>query len=106
MPRSMFPEKDPPKQTERSLEWKRVSKDQEGSTSRITGGRSCPSELLKGLCARSTWQVADVRRLLVSVSHITQAENDFFFGKGRGVHHAQEEEGEIGAQDGRESARA
>ena len=30
---------------------------------------------------KSTWQVADVRRPLVSVSHIIQAGNDLFIGK-------------------------
>ena len=31
---------------------------------------------------RSTWQVADARRPLVSASHIIQAGNDLFIGKG------------------------
>ena len=30
---------------------------------------------------KSTWQVADVRRPLVSASHIIQAGNDLFVGK-------------------------
>ena len=30
---------------------------------------------------KSTWQVADVRRHLVSASHIIQARNDLFIGK-------------------------
>ena len=30
---------------------------------------------------KSTWQVADVRRPLVSASHIIQAGNDLFIGK-------------------------
>ena len=34
-----------------------------------------------GFVRKSTWQVADVRRLLVSASHIIQAGNDLFIGK-------------------------
>ena len=36
---------------------------------------------LKGVVRKSTWQVADVRRLLVSVSHLIHAGNDLFIGK-------------------------
>ena len=35
----------------------------------------------EGFVRKSTWQVADVRRPLVSASHIIQAENDLFIGK-------------------------
>ena len=35
----------------------------------------------KGFVLKSTWQVADVRRPLVSASHIIQAGNDLFIGK-------------------------
>ena len=35
----------------------------------------------KGFERKSTWQVADVRRPLVSASHIIQAGNDLFIGK-------------------------
>ena len=35
----------------------------------------------EGFVRRSTWQVADVRRRLVSVFHIIQAGNDLFTGK-------------------------
>ena len=35
----------------------------------------------EGFVCRSTWQVADVRRPLVSASHIIQAGNDLFIGK-------------------------
>ena len=52
MPRSMFPEIST-EETERSKNGKRVSKDQEGSSSRITGSKSCPSELLKDSYARA-----------------------------------------------------
>ena len=49
------------------------SKEQEEKTSRIMGSKSCP--------CKSAWQVADVRRPLVSASHIIQAGNDLFIGK-------------------------
>ena len=35
----------------------------------------------EGFVRKSTWQVADVRRSLVSASRIIQAGNDLFFGK-------------------------
>ena len=35
----------------------------------------------EGFVHKSTWQVADVRRPLVSASHIIQAGNDLFIGK-------------------------
>ena len=35
----------------------------------------------EGFVCKSTWQVADVRRPLVSASHIIQAGNDLFIGK-------------------------
>ena len=35
----------------------------------------------EGLVRKSTWQVADVRRPLVSASHIIQAGNDLLIGK-------------------------
>ena len=35
----------------------------------------------EGFVRKSTWQVADVRRPLVSASHIIQAMNDLFIGK-------------------------
>ena len=47
------------------------SKDQEERTSRTP----------EGFVRKSTWQVADVRRPLVSASHILQAGNDLFIGK-------------------------
>ena len=45
----------------------------------IMDSRSSPSELLR---RKSKWQVADVRRLPVSASHIIQAGNDFVHRKG------------------------
>ena len=35
----------------------------------------------EGFANKSTWQVVDVRRPLVSASHIIQAGNDLFIGK-------------------------
>ena len=35
----------------------------------------------EGFVRKSTWQVADLRRPLVSASHIIQAGNDLFIGK-------------------------
>ena len=56
------------------------SKDHGERTSRIVGSKSCPSGP-EGLLRKSTWQVADARRPLVSASHIIQAGNDLFIGK-------------------------
>ena len=36
---------------------------------------------LERFVRKSTWQVADVRRPLISASHIIQAKNDRFIGK-------------------------
>ena len=74
MPRSMFPEI--------STEEKERSKKGKGSKGRggehiKMGSDLCPSELLNDSGARATWQVADVRRPLVSI----QAGNDLFIGK-------------------------
>ena len=82
------------------------SKDQEGSTSRIKGSKSSPSNLLKdSLVRKSALQVADVRRPIVSASHIIQAENALFIGKDEAYINEQDEEGEICAQKARERAR-
>ena len=48
------------------------SRDQGERTSRIMDSRSCPSGSLEGFVRKSMWQVADVRRPLVSASHIIQ----------------------------------
>ena len=56
----------------------RGSKDQEVRTSKTMDSMSCPSELLRGFVRKSTWQVADVRRPLVSASQIIQAGSDLF----------------------------
>ena len=61
-------------------ERKRVQRTNGERTSRIVGSKSCPSGP-EGLLRKSTWQVADARRPLVSASHIIQAGNDLFIGK-------------------------
>ena len=62
-------------------EWKRVQWTQEERKSRIMCSKSCPSGLPEGFVRKSTWQVADVRRPLVSASQIIQAGTDLFIGK-------------------------
>ena len=57
------------------------SRDHGERTSRTTGSRSCPSGTLEGFVRKSTWQVADVRRPLLSASHFIEAGNDMFIGK-------------------------
>ena len=71
MPRSMFPEIST-EETERSMNGKGFNKNY---------GQQVV--LLRDLYARrkSTWQVAYVRRPLVSAHHIIQAGNDLFVGK-------------------------
>ena len=55
------------------------SSDQEERTSRTTGRERVVSvRTPEGLVRKSTWQVSDVRRPLVSASHIIQAGNDLF----------------------------
>ena len=53
----------------------------EEGRSRTMDNRPCPSGLLEGLVHRGTGQIADVRRPLVSASHIIHAGNDLFIGK-------------------------
>ena len=68
-------------QTHREVqEWKRVqgTRGREHQELRATGHvRQDP----EGAVRKSTWQVADVRRPLVSASHIIKAGNDLFIGK-------------------------
>ena len=69
-------------QTNREVqEWKRVQGTRRKRTSRSTGSRSCPSGPLRDSRARARGRFADVRRPLVSASHIIQAGNDLFIGK-------------------------
>ena len=56
------------------------SRDLRERTSRTTGSRSVRQDP-EGFVRKTTWQVADVRRPLVSASHIIQAGNDLFIGK-------------------------
>ena len=57
------------------------SKGQGKSTSKIYGQQVMSVRTLEGFVRKSTWQVADVRRPLVSASHIIQAGTDLFIGK-------------------------
>ena len=79
MPKNMFPKYPQRKRTDPRMG--RGSKDHEESTSRTMASKSSPSELLEGFVHKSTWQVADVGRPLVSASHIIQAGSDLFIGK-------------------------
>ena len=90
MPRSMFPEIGI-RQTERSKNGKRF-KGQGEDNIKNYGQHVMSVRTPERFVRKSTWQVADVRRPLVSASHI--------------VHHEKEEEGEVNAQKGRESVRA
>ena len=64
------PGKFPPKKR-KDPRMEKDSNDQEESTSRIMGSKSCPSRLLGRFVRKSTWQVADVRR-----PHNIQTGND------------------------------
>ena len=77
MPRSMFPEIGI-RQTERSTNGKgfKGPENIKNYGQQVTSVRT-----LVGFVRKSTWQVADVRRPLVSASHIIQAGNDLFIGK-------------------------
>ena len=77
MPRSMFPEIGM-RQTERSKNGKGFKRPGRQNI------KNCGKQVMsvrtpEGFVRRSTWQVADVRRPLVS--HIIQAGNDLFIGK-------------------------
>ena len=101
MPRSICSPKHPLKER-RGPRTEEDSKEQEESTLRITGSKSCTSELLR-ICTQE--HVTGCRRPPVSASHIIQARSDLFIGKDEAVHHEQEE-GKIGAQKERERVRA
>ena len=81
--------------TERSKNGKRVPRTRRGAHQELWAA-SLSVRTPKGFVRKSTWQVADVRRPLVSASHIIQAGNDWFIGK---------DEAYIGAQKGRERVR-
>ena len=79
MPRSMFPEKGI-RQTERSKNGKGFKGP--GSENIKNYGQQLMSvRTREGFVRKSTSQVADVRRPLVSASHLIQAGNDLFIGK-------------------------
>ena len=71
---SMFPEIGI-RQTERSKNGKGF-KGPGGENIKDYGQQVMSLRTPEGLVRKSTWQVADVRRLLVSASHIIQAGND------------------------------
>ena len=79
MPRSMFPEIGIT-QTERSKNGKGF-KGSGGEHINSYGQQIMSVRTSEGFVRKSTWQVADVRTLPVSVSHIIQAGNDLFIGK-------------------------
>ena len=76
MPRSMFP-----RWGSEVQEWQRVQGTREGEHQELRP-ESCPSGPPEGFVRKSTWQVADVRRPLVSASHIIQAGNDLLIWEG------------------------
>ena len=79
MSRSMFPEIGI-RQTERSKNGKGF-KGQGGENIKNYGQQVTSVRTPEGFVRKSTWQVADVRRPLVSASHIIQPGNDLFIGK-------------------------
>ena len=76
MPRSMFPEIGN-RQTERS----KNGKGPGGKNIKNYGQQVMSVGTPEGFVCKSTWQVADVRRPLVSASHIIQVGSDLFIGK-------------------------
>ena len=80
MPRSMFTEIGM-RHTERSMNGKGFKRPG-GQNINNCGKQVMSVRTPEGFVRRSTWQVADVRRPLVSASHIIQAGNDLFIGKG------------------------
>ena len=79
MPRSTFPEIGI-RQTERSKNGKGF-KGPGGENIKNYGQQVMSVRTLRGFVRKSTWHVPDVRRPLVSASHIIQAGNDLFIGK-------------------------
>ena len=57
------------------------SRDQGGEKVKNYGHQILSVRTPEGFVRKSTWQVADVRRPLVSASHIIQAGSDLFIGK-------------------------
>ena len=81
MPRSMFPDIGI-RQTKRSKNGKGF-KGPGGEKIKNYGQQVMSVRTPEGFVRKSTWQVADVRRPLVSASHIIQAGNDLFIGRMR-----------------------
>ena len=79
MPRSMFADIGT-RQTDRSKNGKRF-KGPGGEYVQNCGQHVMSVRTPEGSARESTWQVADVRRPLVSASHNIQAGNDLFIGK-------------------------
>ena len=79
MPMSMFPEIST-EETERSKNGK-VFKESGGEHIKNYGQQVMSVRTPEGFVRKSTWHVADVRRPLVSASHIIQAGNDLLIGK-------------------------
>ena len=77
MPRSMFPGIGI-RQRERS---KNGQGFQGGENIKNYGQQIMSVRTLEGIVRKNTWQVADVRRPLVSASHIIQAGDDLFIGE-------------------------
>ena len=79
MPKSMFPEIGT-RQTERSMNGKGFTgpgrENMKNHGQQVTSARTP-----EGFVHKSTWQVSDVRRPLLSASHIIQAGNDLFIGQ-------------------------
>ena len=79
MPRSVFPEIST-EEAERSKSGN-VFKGPGGEHIKNYGQQGMSDRIPKGFVRKSTWQVADVRRPLVSASHVSQAGNDLFIGE-------------------------
>ena len=79
VPRSMFPEIGI-RQTERSKDGKGF-KGPGGENIKNNGQQDMSVRTPEGSVRKSTWQVTDVRRPLVSASHIIQAGNGLLVGK-------------------------
>ena len=98
MPRSMFPEIGI-RQSERSKNGKEF-KGPGGENIKNYGQQVMSVRTPEAFVRKSTWQVTDVRRLLVSASHIIQAGNDLFIGKDEAYIMNRKKEEEINAQKG------
>ena len=79
MLRSMFPgDRD---QANREIQERKRIKGPGGEHMKNYGQQIMSVRTSYGFVRKSTWRVADVRRPLVSASHIIQAGNDLFIGK-------------------------